>query len=71
MIPSLINLPIDNTTKLRALMELYELSVDDVANITGRAVPTVRGWRQRVGYSIPDDLLELLELRLQSRNQQH
>lgn len=71
MIPSLIDVPIDNTTKLRALMELYNLSVAQVAELTGRAPNTVNVWRSRLGYSIPDKNLELLELRLQSRNKKH
>ena len=48
-------------------MDTHRLSIGDVANILSRNKKTVRMWRSQNEPSIPDALLELLELKLQQR----
>lgn len=55
------------TSRLRDLMDTHRLSIGDVANILSRNKKTVRMWRSQNEPSIPDALLELLELKLQQR----
>ena len=56
--------PHPNTTRLKELMAQRNLSIKDVAQLLGRSSKTVRMWRSKTEPSIPDALLELLELKL-------
>ena len=47
-------------------MELHDLTSADVAELLGVSVFTVNSWRSRNGNPMPDNLLELLELKLTS-----
>jgi len=53
-----------NTTRLRSLMLQHNVDISAVATLLSRSNKTVRMWRSRSGPSIPDALLELLELKL-------
>lgn len=56
--------PHPNTTRLKELMALHGVSIKEVAQLLGRSSKTVRMWRSKNEPSIPDPLLELLELKL-------
>lgn len=54
-----------NTKKLHALMRRHNLNAPAVAKLLGRKPNTVRVWRvENTTRPIPDDALQLLELRL-------
>lgn len=60
-----------NTEELHALMNQFDLSVDDVARILERTTTTVRIWRvKKTQRPIPRDALELLRLKLTHENAQ-
>lgn len=55
----------NRTKKLRAIMKKHKLKARDVADMLGREPSTVRVWRcQHTKRVIPQDTLELLELKL-------
>lgn len=57
-----------NTERLHQLMDKHKVSAEDVAEILGREINTVRVWRvQETVRPIPDDSLRLLEVLLQAR----
>lgn len=59
----------ERTLRLRELMKKYSLSVADVAEMTGRSESTVHIWRSSgENRVIPQQTLELLELKLAGRN---
>ena len=47
-------------------MEEYDLSCEEVAALTDRVVTTVYVWRNGVHNSIPQTVLELLELKVKA-----
>lgn len=53
-----------NTERFRELCKKHGLKVGDVATQTGRSIYTVRHWMSGTRYPIPNDTLELLELKL-------
>lgn len=61
--------PHPNTTRLKELMAQRNLSIKDVAHLLGRSSKTVRMWRSKTEPSIPDALLELLELKLKAASE--
>lgn len=60
--------PPANTLILRELMQAHDLSPSDVAEMTGRSYRTVLQWRSCRSQTIPDSMLELLELKIQARS---
>lgn len=57
-----------NTEKLHKLMDRHKVDAQDVADMLGREVNTVRVWRvESTVRPIPDDTLALLEMKLQER----
>lgn len=56
------------TKRLRELMARHHVDIGDVATLLSRSKKTVRMWRSRNEPSIPDGLLELLELKLTQRS---
>ncbi len=56
--------PSCNTQKLKDLMQKHNVKAPRVAAILGRSAHTVREWRCCNKNNIPDQLLELLELKL-------
>lgn len=56
--------PSCNTQKLKDLMQQHKLNAPQVAAILGRSAHTVREWRCSNANNIPDQLLELLHLKL-------
>ena len=56
-----------NTRRLRELMGQHDLSLRDVADITGRSYKSVQRWRCKSGTAIPDSVLSVLEAKLESR----
>lgn len=58
--------PHPNTTRLKDLMARHRVSIKEVAQLLGRSSKTVRMWRSKTEPSIPDTLLELLELKLKA-----
>ncbi len=57
-----------NTEQLLKLIDDNKLSTKDVAEMLGRTNQTVRIWRSKTGHRvIPDHQLELLRLKLASR----
>lgn len=59
-----------NTLRLRELMEQYCVSVEDVGELLNRSPGTIYQYRGARKQPIPNQLLELLELKLQLRGQQ-
>ncbi len=55
------------TQRLIALMADHNVGIPDVAELVNRSEKTVRMWRSKNEPSIPDELLELLELKLAQR----
>lgn len=56
-----------NTHRLRALMDQYDLSPQDVADLLHRSYQTVLIWRSVNQQTIPDNMLDLLEMKLAGR----
>lgn len=57
-----------NTEKLHKLMDRHKVDAAQVAEILGREVNTVRVWRvESTVRPIPDDTLDLLEMKLKAR----
>lgn len=57
-----------NTEKLHKLMTRYKVDAEQVAELLGREVNTVRVWRvQETVRPIPADTLALLEMKLKDR----
>lgn len=54
----------NRTKRLRDLMENYDLSCDTVAELTAREVTTVYVWRNGDHNSIPETVLQLLEMKV-------
>lgn len=48
-------------------MGQHDLSLRDVADITGRSYKSVQRWRCKSGTAIPDSILSVLEAKLESR----
>lgn len=61
--------PSCNTEKLKDLMRTHRLKSPDVAALLGRSAHTVRVWRCCNNNNIPDNLLELLELKISLRKE--
>lgn len=61
--------PSCNTQKLKDLMRTHKLKAPQVAALLGRSAHTVREWRCCNANNIPDQLLELLQLKLGSREE--
>lgn len=59
-----------NTQRLKELMSLHNLSIDEVADLLSRAPQTVKEWRCQNANNISDNNLQLLELKLAVRSQQ-
>lgn len=59
--------PSCNTEKLKKIMQQHHLSAPVVAEMLGRSAHTVRVWRCCNKNIIPDQLLELLQLKLAQR----
>lgn len=60
----------NNTAELLALIAQHNLSTKQIAKLLNREPQTVRHWRSKTGFRvIPDSQLELLKLKLASRQQ--
>lgn len=57
----------ENTKRLRVLMAEHDLKAEDVSALLNRTVSTVYHWRKKGGKVIPQELLELLELKLEKK----
>lgn len=57
-----------NTQRLKDLMSQHKLSPEQVSELLGRSVQTVREWRCDNKNNISDNNLELLELKLAARS---
>ncbi|MCQ4311714.1 hypothetical protein NAV33_07370 [Pseudomonas stutzeri] len=55
------------TQRLINLMAQHNVGIPDVSALVNRSEKTVRMWRSKNEPSIPDELLELLELKLSQR----
>ncbi len=56
-----------NTLKLRSLMQAHRLKPEEVGELVGRSRQSVKIWFCNHERTIPDQLLELLELKLKAR----
>lgn len=54
----------DPRIQLRAIMEVYELSAEDVAYLVKSSKNTVNMWRAKNDRTIPAGSLELLKMKL-------
>ena len=57
----------NNTQRLKELMSKHDLSAADVARMLNRSVQSVYEWRCINERDIPDQLLELLAMKLAAR----
>jgi len=55
---------INNRIKLRSIMELYELTSEDVAKLLGVSKHTVNMWRSVSSKMMPDNMLDLLNYKI-------
>lgn len=62
--------PSVNTDRLKQLMHEHRLTAPAVALLIGRSAHTVRVWRCSNDTIIPDNMLELLELKIAQPKEQ-
>lgn len=53
-----------NTRKLRALVEEYCVELSLISRLTGRSYQRVKDWHSGKYHTVPDSMLELIELKL-------
>lgn len=61
--------PSSNSQRLKDLMSKHNLSAADVANLLNRSVQSVYEWRCINSRDIPEQSLELLEIKLAQREE--